>query len=720
VTTGDFNGDAKPDLAVADLHANTVSILINGASSSSGGILQAVATIPVGANAQSISVGDYNGDGKLDLAVSNSGSNTISVLLGNGDGTFGAAQNFNAGAGPTSVAAGDLNGDGKLDLVVADYGSTNYTSSTTVSNTVSVLLGNGDGTFQPVQNFGAGSGPNSVAVGDFNGDGKLDLVVADYGPGNQRAANVSVLLGNGDGTFQSAQTFPAGNGSAFVTVGDFNGDGKLDLAVANYNDGTVSVLLGNGDGTFQAARNFGAGSGPWSVAVGDYNGDGKLDLAVADLNSSTISVLLGNGDGTFQPARAFSVGSNPASVATGDFNGDGKLDLVVTNFGSASISVLLGNGDGSFQAAQNFTVGSGPAFVAVRDFNGDGAPDVAVANYSSATVSVLLSKRNQVKAATPVLNPPGGTFVGPVQVTISDSTAGATIYYTTDGSTPTTSSTVYTGPISVTRTTTIKAMAAASGMANSDVASATYTIVAVVATPTLSPAGGTFISSVQVTISDSTAGATIYYTTDGSTPTTSSTVYTGPISVTRTTTIKAMAAPSGMADSSVASATYTIRVATPIFSPAGGTYDQPQTVTLSDTTSGATIYYTTDGSTPTTSSTVYTGPISVTRTTTIEAMAAASGMADSSVAGATYTLRAATPTFDPPGGNYLLPQLVSISDASPGVTIYYTTDGSTPTTSSSVYSGPILVLVKTTIQAIAAAPGWSQSSVASATYAPLL
>ena len=186
-------------------------------------------------------------------------------------------------------------------------------------------------------------------------------------------------------------------------------------------------------------------------------------------------------------------------------------------------------------------------------------------------------------------------------------------------------------------------------------------------------------------------------------------------------TIKAMAAASGMANSSVASATYTIRVATPTFSPPSGTYNAPQSVTLSDTTSGATIYYTTDGSTPTTGSTPYTGAaISVTQSMTIRAMAAASGMTNSSVASATYTLRTATPTFSPPAGTYVLPQLVSISDASPGATIYYTTDGSTPTTSSARYSGPILVVTTTTIRAMAVVPGWSQSPVASATYTNLV
>ncbi len=175
-----------------------------------------------------------------------------------------------------------------------------------------------------------------------------------------------------------------------------------------------------------------------------------------------------------------------------------------------------------------------------------------------------------------------------------------------------------------------------------------------------------------------------------------------------------------MANSSVTSATYTIRVVAPTFSPAGGTYTSTLSVSISETTPGATIYYTTDGSTPTTASSVYAGPISVTRTTTLRAMAAAPGMANSAVTSATYTLQTATPTFNPSGGTYVLPQLVSISDATPGATIYYTTDGSTPTTASSVYSGPILVIIQTTIKAMAVAPGWAPSAVATATYNNLL
>jgi hypothetical protein len=261
-------------------------------------------------------------------------------------------------------------------------------------------------------------------------------------------------------------------------------------------------------------------------------------------------------------------------------------------------------------------------------------------------------------------------------------------------------------------------MAAASGMSASGVASAAYTIQAQVATPSISPAGGTYANPVTVTITDATAGATVHYTTDGSAPTASSTAYAGPITLTQATTLRAIAAAAGMANSGEASAVYTIQapVATPTFAPGGGTYGTPQTVTVSDATAGATVYYTTDGSAPTTSSTPYTGPITVSQTTTLRAVAAKAGLTTSDAASATYTLQAATPTFTPPAGTYLLPQLVSILDASPGVTIYYTTNGSTPTTSSSVYTGRILIVPGTTLKAIAVRAGWTNSPVATAVY----
>ena len=241
------------------------------------------------------------------------------------------------------------------------------------------------------------------------------------------------------------------------------------------------------------------------------------------------------------------------------------------------------------------------------------------------------------------------------------------------------------------------------------------------ATPVINPGGESYSSSVQVTITDSTAGAVIYYTTDGSTPTTSSTQHTEPITVTSTETINAFATAPSYTPSNMASATYTLQTQAemPIFNPAPGTYSSPQSVSISDATPNATIFDTTDGSTPTTSSTPYTGLITVSTTTTLNAIASAPNYTQSAVASATYTIQipqAATPTFNPPGGSYLLPPSVTISDSTPNATIYYTTDGSTPTTSSSRYTGPITVVMTTTIKAISVAPGYSASSVGSATY----
>jgi serine/threonine protein kinase len=332
---------------------------------------------PVGTSPYTVVAGDFNGDGKLDLAVSNIGSNDVSVLLGNGDGSFGKAVSYPAGHTPHGIVAVDLEGDGKLDLVVANLDD----------GTVSVLRGRGDGSFGKPRSYPAGKGARGVAAGDFNGDGKLDLAVA-----NHYAHTVSVLLGKGDGSFAAPVTYGAGDTPVSVAVADFNRDGVPDLVISCGGADVVAVLLGKGDGTFGKAIHYAVGSGPGAVGVGDFNGDGSLDLAVENFGSHDVCVLLGDGDGTFRSAVNYPAGLGPGGLVVADFNGDGVADLAMANHDGYNLSLLLGNGDGTFRVAEPCAAGSTPAGVTAADFNGDGRIDLAVVNHKANTISVLLNQ----------------------------------------------------------------------------------------------------------------------------------------------------------------------------------------------------------------------------------------------------------------------------------------------------------------------------------------
>lgn len=325
VAIGDLNGDGKPDLATANIFGDNVSILLGTGTGGFG----AATIFPVGAHPTGVAIADLNGDGKPDLAVANRHGGGVSILLGTGTGVFGAATNFPAGIRPISVAIGDLNGDGKPDLATANSGFV---------DDVSVLPGDGTGAFGAATNFVAGASPSFVAIGDLNGDGKPDLAVTNaYHTSN----NVSILLGTGTGAFGAATNFGVGTGPQSVAIADLNGDGKPDLAVANEVSHNVSILLGTGTGAFGAAKNLEVGGIALSVAIADLNGDRKPDLAVAG-GKPAVSILLGTGTGIFGAATDFAAPGS-SSVAIGDLNRDGKPDLAMTNNQGNSVSVLLNN-----------------------------------------------------------------------------------------------------------------------------------------------------------------------------------------------------------------------------------------------------------------------------------------------------------------------------------------------------------------------------------------
>ncbi len=331
---------------------------------------------PAGDAPSAIITFDFNADQFGDLAVANAADNTVSILLGNGDGTFTAANDFPTGAGPAALAAGDFNADGVLDLVTADQGA----------NTVSVLFGNGDGTFDPPVAFGTGASPRAVVVGNLNGDARLDLVVAN---GNDNT--VSVLLGNTTTTFGPRTDFSVGVSPAALAVDDFDDDNFLDVVAANQADDTVSVLIGAGNGTFTLAGHFAVGNGPRAVATNDMNRDRITDIVTANEIGDTVSILLGNGDGTFSPATRFTAGDGPAALFLADFDGSGTLDLLVANRNADTFSLIFGNGDGTLGLRADFATGDGPVAVAVANFNGDGRLDAAFANEAADSITVILN-----------------------------------------------------------------------------------------------------------------------------------------------------------------------------------------------------------------------------------------------------------------------------------------------------------------------------------------
>ncbi len=337
----------------------------------------------VGNNPRAVIAVDVNGDGKPDLVSANQNSitaNSLTVLINDGAGGFPTSATLSTGSQPYSVAAADFTGDGKMDLVCANYGG----------NSITVFRNNGSGGFSPLITVPVGTRPKSVTVADVNSDGRPDIICA-----NSSSSTLSILLNEGSGYyFTSVDSSPAtGTGPACVTAADVNGDGKVDLVVANLTD-TVhafTVLTNDGTGKFAAApvpNNFFKTS--W-VTVADVNHDGFTDVIClgSGATGNAVSIYTNNGTGAFTLASSATTGSTPYAVASADINGDGHLDLITANQGNNTMTILTNNGSGGFALALSPTVGSGPESLAVGDVNGDGKLDLITCNWNNATLSVM-------------------------------------------------------------------------------------------------------------------------------------------------------------------------------------------------------------------------------------------------------------------------------------------------------------------------------------------
>jgi hypothetical protein len=643
-----------------------------------------------------------------DLVVSApapNGSTTGSTLLflnplnpgGNGN-PSGVWQQItiNAASGCHDIKLADIDGDGLLDVICTGGaflpGSEPFvayqTSNLSVWNVVpsSVTQINvGDGvavyTYNGINNLIGCNGSNTYIWENplnFGGNPKTQAwPVSIVGPGASGNAlgnlpgNMGVTVGDSEeGTGEPPWTY-----------------GLVQFSPPSSNIFTTPWILTEIDSTVRTTHEINAGTLPW-------NGQPYVVFAEQEQRSAHC-----NSNGYFS---APDNGACRVGYYTYSNGAWGKSPVIVSTLGTQNQSVINYNGG---------------LLIAGANFGTAGAYDLALQLWE------ITSGSSEPTAPTPQISPVSGTYSTPQQVTITDTATSPTIYYTIDGSTPTTSSSKYSGVFTVSANTTVKAIATASGDLQSAVGSASYTFPSPTAAPQFSPTPGTYTAAQSVTISDTTTGAQIYYTTDGSTPTTSSTHYSAAIPVSSSTTFKAIATASGFTASNVVTATYSIQVAAtpaPTFSPGGGSYANPQQVTLGDTDSQAIIYYTTDGSLPTTASPVYSKAINVNSgTVTINAIALAPGLGVSTTASATYTIQlaaTATPTFLPGAGTYSSAQPVTISDTTSGAVIYYTTDGSTPTTASAVYGSAISVTSSSTLKALALAPGFTQSVVASAVY----
>jgi FG-GAP-like repeat len=384
VAVGDFNSDGVPDVVTADSGtpvgsddpAGRVTLLLGNLD----GTLAAAPTLIVQGPGPTIAT-DLTGDGIPDLAVVTDSVDYsgVTVFPGLGDGSFDTRLLTPGMNQPTSVAFGFFNNDSIKDLAV--------TRGSVGGSLVSILLGNGDGTFGVPTSYAVNNDPKWVVVDDFNGDTKADLAVAT-------GSGVSILLGNGDGTFGTASSIIAGGAATYLASADFNGDQKKDLAVVNGGDNQLSVLFGQGNGSFSMPTTYGTRVGPGSVGVGFFNGDSKPDLAIptffgAPGTRSSIAILQNGTNGAFFTRGEYGTDSRPIGIVVADFNGDGKSDLAVANNFADNVFIFPGTGLGTFGPPVEFVVGDRPDWLAAADFNGDGRTDLAVVNGNSSTITLL-------------------------------------------------------------------------------------------------------------------------------------------------------------------------------------------------------------------------------------------------------------------------------------------------------------------------------------------
>lgn len=399
VTPGDFNADGKLDVVLTGLFEDSMVVQINNAVCERANCATPAFAQPSGSplstpgSVRSIVSGDFNGDGQMDLVVAGQTANTVSILLGDSTGRFSPALGspVTVGSSPQSVAATDLNRDGKLDLAVANQ----------LGNSVTILLGNGRGGFSQAAGspVAAGTGPISVTAGDWNRNGKLDLAVA------LTSNTVTLLTGDGVGGFSAGGSLSVTGAPQSITSGDWNGDGKADLAVAAQSSDNVAIFLGDGAGGFTAGNPspVSVGDSPRFIAAGDVNRDGREDLAVANFLSNDVTILLGNGSGGFSQAAGSPVaaGLRPFALSLADLSGDSNLDLAVSDNSGAAVTILIGNGSGGFNPSPGSPVpiGTAPSVIAASDLNGDGSLDLAAGNNTTGTnLKILLAGQGAAAA----------------------------------------------------------------------------------------------------------------------------------------------------------------------------------------------------------------------------------------------------------------------------------------------------------------------------------